>query len=96
MRGTWEGLQQAGAGETGGVGQTHGGVLGRAMRRALRPSEFEVKSKRGRDYGSAITVVAWVIDVLKSERGIEAAPNVHGVKRFDDVFAAVVQAAVAE
>jgi hypothetical protein len=46
--------------------------------------------------GAAVAVVAGVVDVLHIERVEHAAPGVVVVVAFDDVFAAVVEVAVAE
>ena len=46
--------------------------------------------------GAAVLVVAGVLDELGVEGVVEAAPGVEGVVGFEDVFAGVVEAAVAE
>ena len=50
----------------------------------------------GDDDGAAVAVVAGIVDVLHAGREIDSAPDVHGVVRLEDVFAAVVEVAVAE
>ncbi len=45
---------------------------------------------------AAIAVVAGIDDVLEAGREVDPAPRVHGVIGFQDIFAAVVEAAVAE
>ena len=59
-------------------------------------SKLEMKAEGWRKHGAAVAVVSGVIDVLRVERGVDAAPHVQRVLGFDDVLASVVQCAVAE
>src|SRR5277367_4896128 len=48
------------------------------------------------EHRPAVAVVAGIIDMLQTERGINSAPGVQRVKRFDNVFPAVIQTAVSQ
>jgi len=45
---------------------------------------------------TAVAVVAGIIDVLQVERAIHASPDVDRVKHLENVFAAIVQMAIAQ
>ena len=70
--------------------------------RSLRAREFfpTARTRRGRgrrdEHGAAVAVVAGVVDVLQAGGEVDAAPDVDGVIGLQDIFAAVVQGAVAE
>ena len=53
-------------------------------------------AERGDEHGAAVAVVAGVIDVLQAGREVDAAPDVGCVVGLHDIFAAVVETAVAE
>src|SRR5580704_2319469 len=59
-------------------------------------SELQMRPKRRHHHRPAIAVVTWIIDVLHSGSDIDSAPNVCGVKRFDDVLSPVIEFSVAE
>ncbi len=59
-------------------------------------SEVDVHAHRFNQHRAAILVVAGVVDVLEIERVIDAAPGVQVVVALQNVFAGVVQFAVAE
>jgi hypothetical protein len=57
-------------------------------------SKLHVHTKRRHQYRTAVTVVAGMIDVLKSKRRVNPPPHMDGVIRLDDIFASVMKAAV--
>ncbi len=58
--------------------------------------ELYVEAERGDEDGAAVAVVAGVVDVLQAGRDVNAAPDVGCIVGFDDIFAAVVEIAIAE
>src|ERR1035437_6845879 len=58
--------------------------------------ELDVGAERGDDDGATVAVIAGIGDVLHAGRQINTAPHVNGVIGLEDVFAAVVEVAVAE
>ena len=58
--------------------------------------ELDVSAKRGDDHRTAVAVVTRIDDVLHTGRQVNTAPSVDGVVGLKDVFAAVIQLAVAE
>ena len=52
-------------------------------------------SEARNQYGAAVAVVAGIVDVLETGGEIDAAPEVDGIVGFEDVFATVVQCAIA-
>ncbi len=66
------------------------------VRGARSPLELDVGAERRHEHRAAVAVVAGVDDVLQAGREINAAPHVHGVVRLHDIFAAVIESAVAE
>lgn len=52
-----------------------------------------MKAKCGDNDWTAVTVVPGVVDMLQSERGIDAAPEMKRVIRLENVLAAVIEAA---
>jgi hypothetical protein len=56
--------------------------------------EFEMEAQCGHKHRSSVAVIAGIVDVLKPEGRINAAPDMKRVIRFDDVFAAVIEPAV--
>src|SRR5271166_1568305 len=58
--------------------------------------ELDVGAEGGDEDGTAVAVVAGVVDVLQAGCDIDAAPDVEGVVGLQNIFAAVVQLAVAE
>ena len=58
--------------------------------------ELDVGAERGDEDGAAVAVVAGVDDVLQAGREIDAAPDVDGVVGLQNIFAAVVELAIAE
>jgi hypothetical protein len=56
--------------------------------------EFEMEAQCGHEHRSSVAVIAGIVDMLKPEGWINAAPDMKRVIRFDDVFAAVVEPAV--
>ena len=59
-------------------------------------SELDVSAEGGDDYRAAVAVVAGVVDVLQAGGEVDAAPDVDGVVGLENIFAAVVEMAVAE
>ena len=55
-----------------------------------------MKTERGDEDGAAVAVVAGIVDVLEAGRDVDAAPDMGGVVGFHNIFAAVVESAVAE
>ncbi len=53
-------------------------------------------AERGDEDGAAVAVVAGVVDVLQAGCEVDAAPDVDCVVGFQDIFAAVVEGAIAE
>src|SRR5258708_40021202 len=57
-------------------------------------SKLQVQTQRRYQDGAAVAIVARMVHILKSDRRISAAPDVQCVIRFEDIFAAVIEAAV--
>src|SRR5271156_5474478 len=55
-----------------------------------------MKAQGGHEDRTTIAIVAGVVEVLKIEGSVNAAPRVEGVVGFENVLAAVVQAAISE
>ena len=53
-------------------------------------------AERGDEDRAAVAIVAGIVDVLQAGGEVKAAPDVRGVVGLDNVFAAVVQSAIAE
>ena len=64
--------------------------------RRSQHSEFQVRPHARDQHGAAIAVVARVVHVLKVWTKIDSTPNVRRIVSLDDVFAAVIQRAVAQ
>ena len=58
--------------------------------------ELDVGAERGHQHRAAVAVVAGVDDMLQAGREIDAAPHMDRVVRLHDIFAAVIESAVAE
>jgi hypothetical protein len=61
-----------------------------------RWSELYVCPQAGDNYRAAVAVVAGIDDVLHSRREIDSAPDMRRIVGLENVFAAVVQMAIAE
>ncbi len=55
-----------------------------------------MEAERGDEDGAAVAVVAGIVDVLQAGGEVNAAPDVGCIVGFDDIFAAIVEAAIAE
>jgi len=55
-----------------------------------------VKPEGRHKHRPAVAVVTGIVNVLQARRDVDAAPHMGGVVALDNVFAAVVQGAVAE
>src|SRR5579863_1981046 len=55
-----------------------------------------MEAETGDEHGATGFVVAGIVDVLNIKRGEKAAPEVRGVKAFEDFFVAVSQLAVTQ
>ena len=58
--------------------------------------EIDVEAKAGDEDGTAVLVVAGIVDVLDVEGSKKPAPEMRGVKSFEDFFVAVRERAIAE
>jgi len=63
---------------------------------ATNLSKLDMQAEGWREDRAAVAIVAGVVDVLRIERGEDAAPHVQRVIGFENVFAAIVQVAVAQ
>src|ERR1700683_190319 len=59
-------------------------------------SKFQVQKDGGDQHRPAIAIVARVVDALEAHGRKHSAPSMEGVIGLDDIFAAVIQAAIAE
>src|ERR1700750_78749 len=75
---------------------TRSSANGTGLRDLDDRSKFQVESQSRRDDWAAIFVVAGMIDILKSERGIKSAPDVQRIKCLDDIFTGVIEPPVAK
>jgi hypothetical protein len=66
----------------------------RARGRSYVELKLEVQAQRRHKHGAAVAVVTGIIDMLQPKRWIDSAPCVERVKRFNDIFSAVVQTAI--
>src|SRR6267378_12046 len=55
-----------------------------------------MQPQRWRDYGTAVPVIAGIVDVLQAKRWINPAPHVERLVALNNVLASVVQLAIAE
>ena len=53
-------------------------------------------AERGHQHRAAVAIVAGIDDVLQAGREVDAAPDVDGVISLQNIFAAVVELAIAE
>jgi hypothetical protein len=58
--------------------------------------ELHVEAQRRHKDGAAIPVVSRIVDVLPPQRRIYSAPDVERVIGLDNIFAAVIQAAITQ
>jgi hypothetical protein len=61
-----------------------------------RPLELDVEAEGGDEDRAAVAVVAGIVDVLQAGSNVDAAPKVGSVVGLHNIFAAVVESAIAQ